>query len=167
MWLFTLVIPPLNNEIVRNFLNIVITYLLSSEVLRRMINSNDSSLTMELNEMNKEVLDPMDMIKMYWSFYWRETLIELVFIIIFFLLFRGIRFISLLPAIITLLILTLVLLYYVGRYVFKHVISSVWWSIGRIEISLSSSHSIIFLSIIFTHLFSKILYNNSGLSILI
>ena len=126
MWLFTLVIPPLNNEIVRNFLNIVITYLLSSEILRRMINSNASSLTMELNEMNKEVLDPMDMIKMYWSFYWRETLIELVFIIIFFLLFRGIRFISLLPAIITLLILSLVLSYYVGRYVFKYVISSVW-----------------------------------------
>jgi hypothetical protein len=101
-----------------------------------MINSNDSSLTMELNEMNKEALDPLDMVKVYWSFYWRETIIELVFIIIFFILFRGIRFISWVPAIITLLILTLVLSYYVGRYVFKHVISSVWWSIGRIEIML-------------------------------
>lgn len=136
MWLFTLVMPSLQNQVVKNSLNIVITYLLSSEILRRMINSNDSSLTMELNEMNKEALAPLDIVKVYWSFYWRETIIELVFIIIFFILFRGIRFISWLPAIITLLILTLVLSYYVGRYVFKYVISSVWWSIGRIEIVL-------------------------------
>ena len=87
MWLFTLVIPSLQNQVVKNSLNIVITYLLSSEILRRMINSNDSSLTMELNEMNKEALDPLDMIKVYWSFYWRETLIELVFIIILKLVF--------------------------------------------------------------------------------
>jgi len=136
MWLFTSVIPWLENEVLKSSLNIVITYLVSSEILRRMINSNDSSLTMEYNEKNKEVLDPLGMIKVYWSFYWRETLIELVLIIIFFVLFRGIMFISHISAIIVFLILLLVLTYYVGRYVFKHVISSVWWSIGRIEIVL-------------------------------
>ena len=136
MWLFTSVIPWLENEVLKSSLNIVITYLVSSEILRRMINSNDSSLTMEYNEKNKEVLDPLGMIKVYWSFYWRESLIELVLIIIFFVLFRGIMFISYISAIIIFLILLLVLTYYVGRYVFKHVISSVWWSIGRIEIVL-------------------------------
>lgn len=136
MWLFTLVMPLLENVVLKNLINIVITYLLSSEILRRMINSNDSALTMEYNEMNKESLDPLDMIRVYWSFYWRVTLIELVLMIVFFVLFRGIRFISFIPAIITLLILLIVMSYYVGRYVFKHVISSVWWSIGRIEIVL-------------------------------
>jgi hypothetical protein len=91
---------------------------------------------MEYNEKNKEALAPLDMIKVYWSFYWRETLIELVLIIIFFVLFRGIKFISFISAIIILSILLLVLSYYVGRYVYKRVISSVWWSIGRIEIVL-------------------------------
>jgi hypothetical protein len=134
------VIPSLNNEIIKNGLNVAITYLLSSEILRRMINSNNSSLTMEYNEKNKEALDPLDMIKVYWSFYWRESLIELgvvlVLGIIGFFILRGSMFISFIPVVIILLISLLVLSYYIGRYVFRHVISSVWWSIGRIEITL-------------------------------
>gem|GEM_PF-6925390 len=142
MWLTTFLIPSLNDETVKMVLNAGVTYLLSSEILRRMINSNKSALEMVFNEKNKEVIDSLDMLKVYWSFFWREFSIQIGAVIIISLfssiILSNVGFSGFIPVMIILGLLLLVLSYYIGRYVFKHVITSVWWQIGRIEIEIES-----------------------------
>ena len=142
MWLTTFLIPSLNDETIKMVLNAGVTYLLSSEILRRMINSNKSALEMVFNEKNKKVINSLDMLKVYWSFFWREFLIQIGAIIIISLfssiILSNVGFNGFIPVMIILGLLLLVISYYIGRYVFKYVITSVWWQIGRIEIEIES-----------------------------
>src|SRR6056297_1476763 len=138
MYVINTILPVLGDGIFRSVLNTLISYLLASEILRRMINGNNSSLKMTYNEVNKESLDPIDMIKVYWSFYWREFLLQtgamLIMGIVAYLLLRGARFFSIMPLIIVFLLIFFVVAYYIGRSVFMKVIDSLWWKIGRIEV---------------------------------
>lgn len=132
--------PILENQILRPILNIVVGYILSSEILRRKINGNKSDLYMVFNQTNKERLETFDFMKVYWSFYWRESLIGFVLLgmmsLIGYFIIKGVSYSALMLSLFIFVIMIFIASYYIGRYVFKHVISQVFWQIGRIEVDL-------------------------------
>jgi len=122
-----------NNKVPQIF-GTVSNYIISALLIKAMLNNNNSKMVLIENKQRVQT-DFVEILKIYWSFFWREFLFAL-----------GIGLLSMIPLmigvflvssgshislIIVLLILTivgtLVASYYIGRYVFMEVIEKVTW----------------------------------------